>query len=291
MTSLPLLLTLTAALATAGSGPGAAELVARLADPMRSFQERCAAEDALAKLRPDVALPALLPHVAKGMPPGGIYNSAGREHDRNAPVAWQICYAVGRAWEHQIQQLPPDTGGKVLLALLKDVARGKERLPLLRALARRWDPAAEAELARLLGDAGESSELRQAAALALILHGTGDYRDRMLAWAEKAGPREKVQWYELLCDPRLKQRQGTDPRVVRLGFQLIEDEKARTPGYIHGAYFLSLHAGRYVGEEFAPDFRDPRYRSETGLREAYFADTVRNAQRWWDEHRKAFEKK
>src|SRR5688572_8295298 len=70
-------------------------LIARIMDTKASWDDRCVAEDKLAKLKPDVVLPRLLKHAAKPMPSGGIYNSAGRESDKNAPVQWQIWYAVG----------------------------------------------------------------------------------------------------------------------------------------------------------------------------------------------------
>jgi hypothetical protein len=272
---------------------GPEELVARMTDPKASFQERCAAEDALTKVRPEAALPKLLPQLAKGMPEGGIWNSLGtREADRDAPIPWQIYYAVGRVWSQQIKALPRKEGGAVLVALLKSVTKDKEKYHVLSALGTRWDPSAEAELAKLLLDAGEPGDNRRAAALALIVHGKEDYRDAMLQAAAKADHGDQVRWYELLSDPQLKQRTGADPRVVRLGFKLIEAEKARSPDSIHGAYFLALKTGRYLGEEFAPNVRDPRYRGKEGrLSEQYFADTVSNALRWWDKNHERWEKK
>jgi hypothetical protein len=161
---------------------------------------------------------------------------------------------------------------------------------VLYALANRWDPAAEADLAKILGDAGVSREVRRYAALPLIMHGEGDYRDVMLQWAAKSDHDEKVRWYDLLADPRHKARKGVDPRVIHMGFKLIQADRAQTPDYIHGAYFLAVNTGRYVGEEFAPSTNDPRYKAKGGLSEQFFADTVQNALRWWDKNRERLEK-
>jgi hypothetical protein len=272
--------------------PTPEELVARLTDPKLSFKERCAAEDALAKMKPETVLPKLVPQRAKGMPPGGIWNSAGREADQKAPVPWQIYYAVARAWNDQIKALPVKEGGKVLLNLLKATTKDKEKYHVIYALSLRWESTAEAELGKLLRDAAAPSELRRVAALALIQHGAEDYRDTMLQAVSKAGHAEKVQWYELLSDPVHKKRKGVDPRVSQLGFQLIQAEKAKSPDYIHGAYFLALKTGAYVGEEFAPSPNDPRYQNKKGgSSDEYFVDTVRNALRWWDKNRQDVEKK
>jgi hypothetical protein len=260
-----------------------------MTDPKASFKDRCAAEDELAKLRPQEVLPKLLPLLAKGTPEGGIWNGGTRETDRDAPIPWQIYFAVGRAWDHQVDRLPRKEAGKVLLALLQEVAKDKERYYVLREMTDLWDPNAEAELAKLLRNANEPSDIRQAAALPLIVNGKEDYRDVMLGWAAKADHAEKVQWFGLLADPRHMKRKGVDPRVIVLGFKLIQADKAKAPDQIAGAYFLVVKTGAYVSEDFAPNIHDPRYRGKN--REQFFVDTVDNALRWWTKNREKIEKK
>ena len=268
----------------------AEKLVARMTDPRAPFDDRCAAEDDLAKLRPQEVLPKLLPQLAKGMPEGGIWNGATREIDRKAPIPWQIFYATSRAWSHQVEKLPVHSGGKLLTALLQAAANDKEKHHLLKALTSRWEPDAESPLAKLLVAANEPREIGQDAALALIVHGKQDYRDVMLRLAANADHDEKVQWYNLLADPRHKKRTGVDPRIISLGFRLIQADRARSPEYLQGAYFLANTTGSYIGQDFAPDSKDSRYQSKGGLSEQYFADTVKNALRWWDENHKRVEK-
>jgi hypothetical protein len=269
----------------------AKKLLDRMTDPKVSFDDRRDTEDELVKLSPDAVLPLILPQVGKGMPKGGIWNSLGtREHERTGPVRWQIWYAVNRVWSKEIERVPSAKRGETLLGLLNKVAKGDERYYVIYALTHDWNPVAEADVAKLLRDPHEASKIRLVAGLALILHGKESYRDVMLAAAAKGDLAERERWFELLSDPVYKKRMGVDARVTRLGFKLIEEERAKTPGAIHGAYFLALKAGRYVGEEFAPSPHDPRYRGDGRLTDQYFIDTVDNAQRWWAKNRPKVDK-
>jgi len=63
-----------------------------------------------------------------------------------------------------------------------------------------------------------------------------------------------------------------------------------SPGYIHGAYFLAIKTGDYVGQEFKPDQKAKRYQGEYGLTDSFFADTVANALSWWAKNRNGIEK-
>src|SRR5688500_545717 len=107
------------ALGVDAAGETAAALVARMTDPKVTWEVRATAEDQLAKLPPREVLPALLPHVARGMPPGGIWNSAGREHDKQASRQWQVFYAVDRSWTHQVGKFPIGRGADFLHELLR----------------------------------------------------------------------------------------------------------------------------------------------------------------------------
>src|SRR5688572_7325763 len=69
-------------------------LIVRMTDETASWEERCKAEDELAKIEPEVVMPRLLRHVVRKMPAGGIYNSLGRDADKDAGVPWQVWYAI-----------------------------------------------------------------------------------------------------------------------------------------------------------------------------------------------------
>lgn len=287
MLSLPIVGAALACLA----GAGAEALVARMADPKVTWEDRGAAEDKLAELPPRDVLPALVPHIAKGMPRGGIWNSAGREHDRQASLPWQVFYAVGRSWDHQVAKFPAGQGADILLELLRKGPADPAKVRLLADLTLRWTPEAEPTVAGLLKDPKENLAVRTAAGLALILEGKENYQEFLLDSAKAASPEDRTRWYDLLVDPRHKQRHGTDPRVVQLGFVLIEAERRRTPDFIHGAYFLALKTGAYVGQDFSPDRNAPRYQGQGRLKDEYFQDTVKNALAWWDRNKDKVRKK
>ena len=104
-------------------------LIARMTDVKASFQERCGAEDELEKRRPQDVLPRLLPELAKGMPPGGIWNGLGsREANRHGPVRWQIWYAVHRVWDRHVGALPAAEASRLLPA--ESTSRASAAVPM-----------------------------------------------------------------------------------------------------------------------------------------------------------------
>lgn len=274
-----------------GGNKGSDFLIELMTDQKASFEDRLDAEDALAKIPPQEVLPKLLPHIAKGMPSGGIWNRRGaRELDRTGPVPWQIYYAVHRLWDGHTARLSPKEGGRFLIGLLKKEEEEFGKIAILGALQDRWFPDAEPDVAQVLNDPRQPGEVRLSAALLLILNGKEDYRDVLLKAARAAEAAEKHRWYNLLVDPRHKERKGVDPRVIVLGFELLQAEIARDANFVHGAYFLAVRIGPYVGQEFAPDRNDPRYKAKGGFNKLFFVDTVQNALRWWEDNRARIEK-
>lgn len=264
--------------------------IQKMTDEAASWADRCAAEDALAKIPPKQVLPKLLPHIVKGMPSGPIWNSGGREHDKRGPVKWQVFYAVSRSWNHQVASLPRDTGGTLLLELLKKTSSPNAQSRLITDLMRRWVADAESTVAALLKDPQKAINSRVTAGFALILHGKGDYHELLLEYANESNHVDRKRWYDLLSDPSNKKKTGVDVRVVIMGFNLIRAEQNSSPEYIHGAYFLAVTVGDYVGQEFKPDKRLPRYRGKHGLTDEFFGDTVKNALHWWNDNKEKMEK-
>ena len=279
---------LTAAMAFAA--PTAEELVAKMTDKTEGWDVRCAAEDFLVTLAPQKVLPLLLPHIGKGMPSPWIWSSAGRDFDKKAPVEWQIFYAVAQSWNRQVDSLPRDSGGTILLKLLDEAKVANAQSRILMDLTHRWVPEAEAPVAALLKAPKEAFAVRTTAALALILHGAEDYHGLLLGYAQTGTFTERKRWFDLLSDPRHKKRTGVDSRVVQMGFSLILEDRKLSPDYVHGAYFLATKTGDYVGQEFKPDQEESRYQGEHGLTDSFFADTVRNAIAWWTQNKTRIEK-
>ncbi len=230
------------------------------------------------------------------MPPGGIYNSAGREYDKAAPVAWQIWYALGRSWDAQVARLRRDeTGGDVLVSLLKGAAKDREKSLIVRDLQTRWSPNAEEPLAKLLSSPDAATELRNAAGWALARHGKRSYQDDLIKAYDTAPQSYRYRWLELLTWRGNKEKTGLDPRVLERGFRLLRDEDEvhkktlkNNPDALHGGYFPACYLSDYVGAKFQPDPNDPRYQN-TGRRDPrWFADTVGNALAWWEKNRRKF---
>lgn len=234
-------------------------------------------------------LDALLPHVSKGMPSLPIWNSAGREHDREAPVEWQIFYAVDRSWRHHLRGAPSEELGALLLELLSRAETGFGRQRALFDLSRHWHPDAEDPLRDLMVDPEQDLIVKLAAGFALMLHRGEAYHGTLLDLASGSAGDEKREWWNLLVDPRHKSETGIDPAVVRLGFEVLTEEREANPDYVHGAYFVACNLGDYLGHEFKPDQRQRKYRGQHGLRDSFFADTVDRAFTWWEENRHDYE--
>lgn len=270
-------------------------LVAQMINPKASWEDRCAAEDELAKLKPEVVLPKLLRHAAMKMPAGGIYNSAGRGSEKTYPLPWQFWYALGRSWRDQINRLPQDTGGELLVELLALTTTDAERNLVVPNVAYRWSPKAEQPLAKLLRDPAADLHLRVAAAWPLVQHGKQSYQDDLLNIVERTAVADQHRWFEVLCSQRCKKKTGIDPRVVTRCFalldledQLYKKEVAKRPDAFHGAYFVTNWLADYLGEKFQPNADDPRYNNEGRRDPRWFADTVANALTWWMRNRQRF---
>jgi hypothetical protein len=271
------------------------ELIGTMTDAKATWEARCKAEDELAKLPPGKVLPKLLKLAAQPMPSGGIYNSGGREHDKDAPVKWQLFYAVGRSWAAQMENLNSEKGGEVVLRLLGSAASKSEKALVARELDSHWDGKVEEPLAKMLRDANSPADLQLAAASALTRHGQQKYQDDILAAAARAKDEDKVRLLEVLASRPNKERNGIDPRVLTLGFTLIQKAEdqyqkavAKTPDAFHGGYFMTCWLGTYVGEKFAPNPDDPRYKNTASRDPKWFADTVANGLKWWEKNQNRF---
>ncbi|MCF6318617.1 MAG: hypothetical protein L3J83_04935 [Proteobacteria bacterium] len=261
----------------------------KMTDEAVSWEERGAAEDALMKAPSQQVLRMLLPYLEKGVPSGGIWNSAGREHDKGAPVEWQIFYAVFRSWDYQIESLLRNTGGTILLELLKETSASNVQIRLITDLTQYWVADAELTIAALLKEPKESVDVRIAAGLVLILNGKEDYHDLLLKYASESNHADRKRWQNLLLDPRHKKQTGVDSRVVLMGFDLIQAEQKQSLDYVHGAYFLAIKMGVYIGQEFMPDKNIARYDGKHGLTDVFFEDTIKNSLLWWKDNKEKIE--
>jgi len=266
-------------------------LITTMTDKNSSWDARCSAEDSLIKMQPEEVLPALLTHVEKGMPDGGIWNSGSRDIDKRAPVEWQIFYSVARSWDNQVKSLPKNSGGGLLIMLLNEVNTSYGHIRILSGLNRYWVSEAESIVAKIMENSNEDIVVRTTAAKALIQHGENDYHERFLAFAYSSNFKDQKRWFDVMTDVRHKRKTDIDPRVVQMGFDLILKERELLPNYKQAGYFLAITTGRYINQEFKPDQNEPQYQGQHGLVDKFFSDTMDNALAWWAINKKTIEKK
>ena len=252
------------------------------------WETRCDAEDVLQGFDAGPVLRAVLGHISKGMPRPPIWNSAGREHDKEAPVEWQIYYAIDRSWRHHLRGPPSAELGRLLLGFLPHVETPAGLGRVLHDIARHWHPDAEEPLRQLIADPEGILSVRRAAGFCLMLHRGEEYHEVLLDLARGTAGEERREWWNLLVDPRHKAETGVDAAVVALGLDVLAEERSVSPGHVHGAYFIACNLGGYVDQDFKPDQSRDEYQGEHGLLDTFFIDAVENALAWWDENRHVY---
>ena len=260
------------------------QLVYELGSPGTSWQDRQKVEERLKQLPCDEVLPILLFEVAKGMPDGPIWNSAGPNHDKNAPPEWQAYYAVYRVWEYHLKGAPSQVMGELLLILLKEANTPAAKITVIDGLFRHWIPKAEKPIAELLQDSSEDYTVRWSSAQVLLKHIGIAYHNIVLEMAKSESGQSKYRLFVLLVEPPYAKQSGDDSDIVCLGFEMIEEERKSDPDYDSAAYFIARYLETYLSQRFAPDQYLKKYQGKHGLNDSFFRDTVDNALKWWTEN-------
>ena len=260
------------------------QLVYELGFPGTSWQDRQKVEERLKQLPSDEVLPILLLEVAKGMPDGPIWSSAGPNHDKNAPPEWQAYYAVYRVWKYHLKGVPSQVMGELLLTLLKEANTPAAKITVIDGLFRHWIPKAEKPIAELLQDSSEDYTVRWSSAQVLLRHIGIAYHNRVLEMAKSESGQSKYRLFVLLVEPPYAKQSGVDSDVVCLGFGMIEEERKADPDYDSTAYFIARYLETYLSQRFAPDQYLKKYQDKHGLNDSFFRDTVDNALKWWTEN-------
>ena len=266
------------------------QLVYELGSPGTSWQDRQKVEERLKQLPSDEVLPILLFEVAKGMPDGPIWSSAGPDHDKDAPPEWQAYYAVFRVWEYHLKGAPSQVMGELLLTLLKGTNTPAAKITVINGLFRHWIPKAEKPIAELLQDSSEDYSVRWSSAQVLLRHIGIAYHNRVLEIAKSESGQSKYRLFVLLVEPPYAKRSGVDSDVVCLGFGMIEEERKADPDYDSAGYFIARYLERYLSQRFAPDQYLKKYQDKHGLNDSFFRDTVDNALKWWTENMQKYNK-
>jgi len=232
----------------------------------------------------------LLFEIAKGMPDGPIWSSAGPDHDKDAPPEWQAYYAVFRVWKYHLKGAPSQVMGELLLTLLKGANTPAAKITVINGLFRHWIPKAEKPIAYLLQDSSEDYSVRWSSAQVLLRHIGIAYHNRVLEMAESESGQSKYRLFVLLVEPPYAKRTGVDSDVVCLGFEMIEEERKADPDYDSAAYFIARYLETYLSQRFAPDQYLKKYQDKHGLNDSFFRDTVDNALKWWTENMQKYNK-
>ena len=198
------------------------QLIYELGSPGTSWQDRQKVEERAKQLPSNEVLPILLFEVAKGMPDGPIWSSAGPDHDKDAPPEWQAYYAVFRVWEYHLKGVPSQVMGELLLTFLKEANTPAAKITVINGLFRHWIPKAEKPIAYLLQDSSEDYSVRRSSAQVLLRHIGTTYHNRVLEMAETESGQSKYRLFVLLVVPPYAKRSGVDSDVVCLGFKMIE---------------------------------------------------------------------
>ena len=266
------------------------QLVYELGSPGTSWQDRQKVEERLKQLPSDEVLPILLFEIAKGMPDGPIWSSAGPVHDKDAPPEWQAYYAVFRVWKYHLKGAPSQVMGELLLTLLKRADTPAAKITVINGLFWHWIPQAEKPIAELLQDSSEDYSVRWSSAQVLLRHIGISYHNRVLEMAETESGQSKYRLFVLLVEPPYAKRTGVDSNVVCLGFEMIKEERKADPDHDSAAYFIARYLETYLNRRFAPDQYLKKYQDKHGLNDSFFRDTVDNALKWWTENRQKYNK-
>ncbi len=246
-----------------------------------SWEHRFASEDKLQSFPARLVLKQLLPHL-KGMPDKiAIWNSGGRDIDKQGPVKWQIYYAVYRSWNYWLEKKTSEALGEILQDLLFIAENRTGRRLILNGIDRHWTPEAALVLSTLINNSNIEFDSRLDAGVCLMTHKGEKYYKKFLQLGKSATGKQKKGWFGILINPRHKNIVGIDSEVVIIGFEILAAERKD----IRSAYYTACNIGSYLGQKFQPD-------EQLGLSEdEIFAKTLSNADAWWKKNKAQYIRK
>jgi hypothetical protein len=140
-----------------------------------------------------------------------------------------------------------------------------------------------------LTDSDVDAELREQAAACLLHHFGAKYQHDVVEFARFSPHEIQDLLFRELVSPPHARVSGVDPAVVRIGFCLMFEEMAgnedrfahgRVGSSYYGAFLPANQLGTYLGENFTPDYKLPKYQGEHG-KEIWYRETVENAFARW----------
>jgi hypothetical protein len=244
--------------------------------------------------------PAIVRSLAEH-PPFAYYNGRKDEHTwrfRKLSSPERAYYVAEVLWrEAGSPPLRPEFTS-ALPSLLRTATSSSQRRMVIHALAYAWNPEALPDLLRIASDPSEDIET-QAAAVAVLLRRDDNHRHVPTAIeiirrgdtaklsqpslrAESSPIQRKLSLFHTILSGANVDLMPPDDRaqLVQLGMSLLRELPEAD---LRSGYFVAGILGRMVNApgNFSPNQRD--YGTEKwggGLKDAFFADTVRNALAW-----------
>lgn len=232
--------------------------------------------------------PVLLKVLVDYRPIFGRYNYSGDKpwNDKRLEPKQQNFVAAEIVWSHHLRGPNEPAQARVLGRLIPHGNTNPHgRYLVVNALTHsQWAPELEPVLKAMLSDESRSSDAKRAA-LDCLLHRC-DINTYMPLAIERIrstkGLVHQLREFNSLTNHgnRLFTLTATQRReLIDLGFRLLQ----RLPHKQHqSGYFVALHLGFMlkIKDQFKPDQNAEEYQSPSGLTDAFFIDTVKNALAW-----------
>lgn len=224
----------------------------------------------------------------------GHYNHVGEQpwNDQRLKPRQRNFVMAEVVWSHHLRGADDPAKGRALLNLLpKGSANPHGRYLVIDAMTHsQWVPEMEPVLKAMLTDDDRGSDARRAA-LNCLLH-RGDinaYMPICIEHIQSSGALPmQLREFNLLTNQGNRLftlSKSNRKKLINLGFELLE----RLPHQQHQTgYFVALHLGYLlkIEDQFKPDQHAEEYQSPSGLTDAFFTDTVKNALNWRTRHSK-----
>ena len=280
--------TLIPALVLLTCAPAPAQIAERWLRADHDAAERDALVEDSKKLEFKQVAPILLKVLVECRPMFGNYNRVGDRpwNDKRLPPRQRKFVMAEVVWNHHLRGRHDPAKAKVLLSLLpKGDANTHGRYLVVAVMTHsQWIPEMEPVLKRMLTDETRTADARRAALNCLLHRGDiNTYMPICIKHIQSSGALiTQLREYNLLTNQgnRLFTLSEANRRsLVDLGFKLLErlSHKQHQSGY-----FVALQLGFLlkIKDQFKPDQDAEEYQSPSGLTDAFFTDTVKNALAW-----------
>jgi hypothetical protein len=251
-------------------------LIAVVASPDSTWEDRAVAEESLARLPREIVLRKIVPEL-KDHPDGPDYGEPfDASVDKDAPPEWLAYFSTWRVWKAHLPDVDITPELESLTADLLPLAKGTSpRVAVARLAGRYWSNRSEETLARWLRDGRAGASVRNQAAAALLRH----RRTRYFAEVRGLLDSSPMPSRELLFTTLVNATPGEefpDPVVTSIGFELLVMRLARQESNVANrlAGLLEVH----LGVNFQPDEEQPVEPKEL---QQHRKKTIDNARAWW----------